>query len=121
MRVVLVNPPKTRFEREEIAPPLGLLRLAEAAANKFGASVAIEDFNLLYHLEPALRRDFYDEAVRRLLALDADVYGFTSMGADSHVALELARRVKLANPFCKTVLGGPHFSSIHHDVIRNYE
>jgi len=110
MRLVLVNPPKTNHERAEIAPPLGLLRIAEAAIHA-GASVAIEDYNLLYHLLPELRSDFYQAATERLLSLAADFYGFTSMAVDSHVALELARRLKQARPDCSTLFGGPHFSS----------
>ncbi len=111
MRIVLVNPPKTEWERDEIAPPLGLLRLA-AVAQEAGVSVAIEDYNLLYHLLPELRANFYEVATARLEALDADIYGFTSMAVDSHVSLELARRLKAHRPKRVTVLGGPHFSSL---------
>ena len=111
MRIVLVNPPKTEYERDEIAPPLGLLRLA-AVAREAGASVAVEDYNLLYHLLPELRENFYEAAVSRLEALDADVYGFTSMAVDSHVALSLARRLKESRPSRITLFGGPHFSSL---------
>lgn len=111
MRVVLVNPPKTQWERDEIAPPLGLLRLA-TVAREVGASVAIEDYNLLYHLLPELREDFYDVAFSRLEALDGDIYGFTSMAVDSHVALSLARRLKESKPSRTTLFGGTHFSSL---------
>ena len=119
MRVVLVNPPKTQWERDEIAPPLGLLNLA-AVAQQVGASVSIEDFNLLYHLLPALRDNFYDTAVERLLHLNADVYGFTSMAVDSHVALEIARRLKHERPDVCTIFGGPHFSSLGDDLSERY-
>ena len=93
MRVVLVNPPKSQADREEIAPPLGLLRLARVA-QELGATVYVEDYNLLWHLDARLRSAFYEKATERLLAFEADVYGFTSMAVDSHVALELARRLK---------------------------
>ena len=119
MHLVLVNPPKTHYERDEIAPPLGLLRIAEIAIH-MGASVAIEDYNLLYHLLPELRGDFYAVAVERLLSLRADLYGFTSMAVDSHVALELARRLKQLRPECTTVFGGPHFSSVADQLSQKY-
>lgn len=106
-----MNPPRTGVERGEIAPPLGLLYLA-AVAREAGAAVVVEDYNLLYHLLPDLQRSFYEVAVRRLLALDGDVYGFTSMAVDSHVGLELARRVKEVRPAARTVFGGPHFTTV---------
>jgi len=111
MNLALVNPPKTAFDLEELAPPLGLLKLA-AIAFQLGATVSVEDFNLLWHLDEELRASFYERAVSRLLALDADVYAFTSMAVDSHVALELGRRIKLAQPAARIWVGGAHFSSI---------
>ena len=111
MNIVLINPPKSQYDVEELAPPLGLLRLARVA-HDLGATVHIEDYNLLWHLDEQLRSSFYDTATERLLGLDADIYGFTSMAVDSHVALELARRVKTQRPEAFMVLGGTHFSSI---------
>lgn len=95
----------------EVSPPLGLLELASVARAE-DAEVSVVDFNLLYHLDPRLRDwDFYATATELLLREQADVYGFTSMAVDSHVALELARLVKQAEPSCVTVFGGSHFSS----------
>src|ERR1039458_2482278 len=93
MKVVLVNPPKSRYDVEELAPPLRLLRLAGVAHN-LGSTVHVEDYNLLWRLDARLQSSFYETAADRLLSLDADIYGFTSMAVDSHVALELARLVK---------------------------
>lgn len=115
MKVVLVNPPKSRYDVEELAPPLGLLRLARVAHN-LGATVHVEDYNLLWHLDPGLQSSFYDAAIERLLGLDAEIYGFTSMAVDSHVALELARRLKHARPEAFTIVGGAHFSSIAESI-----
>ena len=111
MNVVLVNPPKSHYDVEELAPPLGLLRLARAA-HELDARVHVEDYNLLWHLDAQLRSSFYDAATERLVGLEGDIYGFTSMAVDSHVALELARRVKQQRPESFIVLGGTHFSSI---------
>ena len=43
-------PPRTNFDCEELAPRLGLIRLAQVAL-RCGAQVAIEDYNLLWHLD----------------------------------------------------------------------
>jgi B12 binding domain/Radical SAM superfamily len=115
MRLTLVNPPRTQHDYEELAPPLGLLRLAQVA-ERCGYDVWIEDYNLLWHLDIELRQRFYETALTRLLSLDADIYGFTSMAVDSHVALELARLVKEAKPDATVILGGTHFSAIAADV-----
>jgi hypothetical protein len=83
--------------------------------------VAIEDQNLLFHLIPEFQSDFYSIAIERLKAYGAEVYGFTSMAVDSHVALELGRRLKSWNPKVKIVLGGAHFSSIADEVRARYD
>jgi Radical SAM superfamily/B12 binding domain len=89
-------------------------------AREAGAAVAIEDYNCLYHGRPDLQADFYQAATRRLLESDGDIYGFTSMAVDSHVALELARRVKAARPKSQTIFGGPHFSAISNELTQRY-
>jgi hypothetical protein len=120
MKITLVNPPRSLHNRNEIAPPLGLLRLA-GEVHKSDTDVSIVDFNLLYHLRPGLRGDnFYEYAVGLLLAEEADVYGFTSMAVDSHVALHLAKLLKRARPEALTMLGGPHFSSIAEQLLENF-
>jgi hypothetical protein len=120
VKIALVNPPRSLYERGEIAPPLGLLTLAKAAQFE-GVEVSLIDFNLLCQVQPELRGEsFYENAIDRLLAEGASVYGFTSMAVDSHVALHLARLLKQAQPDVTNVLGGPHFSSIANEVLENY-
>lgn len=120
MKVTLVNPPRSLYDRSELSPPLGLMRLA-SVARRAEAEVSIIDLNLLYHVEEKLQGDFfYDRAVSRLLEEDSDVYGFTSMAVDSHVGIHLARLIKQAQPDARTLLGGTHFSSIAEDVLAAY-
>lgn len=119
MIIALVNPPKTVFDVEETAPPLGLLKLASIACQS-GATACVEDYNLLWHIDEELRTSFYDKAVSRLLSLEADVYGFTSMAVDSHVALELGRRIKLERPDARIWVGGVHFSSIADQLTEHF-
>lgn len=120
MKVVLVNPPKTCDDLSELAPPLGLLRLA-ALVERQQHTATIVDFNLLWHTDPRFRRGgLLNRAEQVLLNLDGDVYGFTSMAIDSHVAIELARRLKRSNPSALMVLGGTHFSSIASHIRDHY-
>lgn len=67
-----------------------------------------------------LRGDFYGRAVRAIAETHPDVVGFTSMAVESHVCLELARRLKQADAGVVTVLGGPHFTSIAREVLELY-
>jgi hypothetical protein len=120
MKVTLVNPPRSLYDRSELGPPLGLMRLA-GVARAAGAEVDVVDFNLLYHTEESLRGEtFYDVALAKLLEAESDVYGFTSMAVDSHVGIHLARLIKQALPAARTILGGAHFSSIAEEVLAAY-
>ena len=115
-KVVLVNPPRSLHELGELAPPLGLLRLA-ASLRRAGVCAEIVDFNLIHHEDHRFRsQDFYDNAVSMLISQNADVYGFTSMAVDSHVAIELGRQLKAVAPEALIVVGGPHFSAIAAEV-----
>src|ERR1700682_3043057 len=93
-RVVFVKPPKTDRGRAELTPPLGLLRLASVARG-VGAEPVLCDLNALWHLDPRLRESFYEVALQTLIQAGGEIYAFSSMCVDSHIALELARRLKL--------------------------
>lgn len=121
MKIELVNPPRTFIDRSEIAPPLGLLRLA-GAGRSAGSSMGISDFNLLYHTDNQYTNseDFYTRATDYLLGKNADVYCFTSMAVDSHVAIHLARLLKNKRSDVVIVAGGTHFSSISDAVVERF-
>ena len=94
MKVVLVNPPNNYDDSFELAPPLGLLSLASALADE-AVDVVILDFNLRSIADhDFVDRDFYARALREIAAEGPDVVGLTSMVVNSHVALELARRLR---------------------------
>src|SRR6185295_19894686 len=116
MRVTLVQPPNGLHDRDDLAPPLGLLTIA-AVLEADGVAVKLLDMNLRGIEEPTWLGDFYDNATRWIAESNPDVVGFTSMAVESHVCLELARRIKREDPWIITVLGGPHFSAIAREVL----
>ena len=121
MRLTLVQPPSNRFDTSELAPPLGLVSVA-AFLREYDIDVTIVDLNLEGLRDPALMgADFYRLAAERIAATAPDVAGFTSMALESHVCLELGRRLKLADPSVKIVLGGPHFSASAGPMLRFYD
>jgi hypothetical protein len=120
MKVILVNPPRSSYDLNELSPPLGLLRLGTSARH-IGADATIVDFNLLLHVDKRFQsHSFYQSAIELLLVKDADVYGFTSMAVDSHVCLHLAEAIKKEKPSAVTVFGGAHFSSIAPRLLKDF-
>jgi radical SAM superfamily enzyme YgiQ (UPF0313 family) len=119
MRLTLVQPPNGVYDRFDLAPPLGLLTLA-AVVREDGHDVALVDMNLRGIHDPHWLDNFYANALDAIAETNPDVVGFTSMVVESHVCLEMARRVKQADPRVTTVLGGPHFSAIAHEVLSLY-
>lgn len=121
MKIVLVNPPNNYEDTYELAPPLGLLSLAAAVAAE-SVDVAVLDFNLQSIADHSfVDYGFYEKAVDAIAAEEPDVVGFTSMVVNSHVALELARRVRAADREVVTILGGTHFSAIAEEVLALYD
>jgi hypothetical protein len=120
MKVLLVNPPNNYYDTFELAPPLGLLALGSALREE-GVDVAVLDFNLRGTVDHGFVRDgFYERAISLISDHAPDVVGLTSMAVNSHVALELARRVKAADSAVHVVLGGTHFSAIAEEVLTLY-
>ena len=120
MRIVFVNPPNSYQDRTYLAPPLGLLTLA-SFLQQFGYEVDVLDLNLEM-LDNCLIDDnfFYKNAVNRILDKQPDIVGFTSMCLESHVSLEIAKRIKEQSSKIHTVFGGTHFGAIAREVLLNY-
>lgn len=99
MRIAFVNP-ATEFDRQYHANalPIGLLYLAAAAEQLYGASVDVFDSRHGSALPPPSNVNSYD------------VIGFTSMSMQVETALELARQLRAAGYQGKLVFGGPHAS-----------
>lgn len=120
MRLTLVQPPNGLHDYSDLAPPLGLLTLA-AAVEEDGVDVSLLDMNLQGMRDHEwVQDDFYAKAEKSIIKTNPDVVGFTSMAVESHVCLELARRIKAEDPGVVIVLGGPHFSAIAQEVLELY-
>ena len=120
MRITLVQPPSNRYDTSELAPPLGLVSIA-ASVREDDIDVSLVDLNFEGLRDPALfEGDFFANATSMIAQTDPDVVGFTSMALESHVCLELARRLKIMDPVIKVVLGGPHFSASAKEMLERY-
>lgn len=113
MKVTFVIPPNHRYDFFDFAPPLGALVLARIAMEE-GFQSAIVDMSFP---SSATRADcpsqFYAHATRLIADSSPDILAITSMGVNSHVTLEIARRVKKVLHGVTVLAGGVNFSSIH--------
>lgn len=120
MRISLVQSPSSRDDLSELAPPLSLLMIA-AALREDDFDVTIVDLNVLAIAGARLADEHFFERAQAIIESTApDAVGFTSMAFESHVSLELARRLKAAQPQLRIILGGPHFSAIASGVLQYY-
>lgn len=115
-KITLVNPPKSCFDKTELSPPLGLLRLADIALG-LNFDPKVIDFNLHWHLANWSADEFYSRASVMIAADAPDVVAITSMAVDSHVALRLGKAVKDCLPDTTIIFGGAHFSSVAESLL----
>lgn len=119
-RLVLVNPPNHKHDSFELAPPLGLLVLADIASKK-GWDPMVLDLSLPQYEQLADNPDsFYERVAERILSHSPQLVALTSMGVNSHVSLLLARRLKQTQADLLTVAGGIHFSSIAPELVADF-
>lgn len=117
MNIILINPPNHMFDKFDVAPPLGLLKLVDIASN-MGVNCSIVDFSLdCINSRYETAEEFYERASTAVLHHAPDVVGVTSMGVNTHVAIEIARRLKSLEPRLRVLAGGVHFSSIADSLV----
>lgn len=120
MKLLLINPPNNLFDAFELAPPIGLLSLA-AALQQEDVDIELLDFNLSGIADHAfVQQNFYDKALKLVEEASPDVVGLTSMVVNSHVALELGKRIKARLQDVVVILGGTHFSAIAEETLAFY-
>jgi radical SAM superfamily enzyme YgiQ (UPF0313 family) len=124
MRITLVDnlvmPEEHSLELLDVHPHLGLLSLA-AVAEREGHVVQIYDPKRLIR-SGALSYDetIYDRAAQGLLSQLPDVVGFTSLGCSFLFALNVAARLKRQEPELPILLGGPHATMLHREILERF-
>jgi len=124
MRITLVDnlvmPEEHSLELLDVHPHLGLLSLA-AVAERDGHVVQIYDPKRLIR-SGALSYDetVYDRAAQSLLSQRPDAVGFTSLGCSFLFALNVAARLKRQEPELPVLLGGPHATMLHREILERF-
>ena len=62
----------------------------------------------------------YDRAAQSLLSQQPEVVGFTSLGCSFLFALNVARRLKDQEPELPILLGGPHATMLHREILERF-
>ncbi len=116
--LVLVQCPIHGENTADLAPPLGLLRLAQSVDNP----VIVLDFNVMWQTEGKLwQKNWPNSAVDEILKCNPQIVGFTSMAIDTHVAIELSRLIKAHDSKIKVLIGGPHMGQIGFELLKSYD
>jgi len=121
MKVLLVDnlilPEEGSLAFLDVHPHLGLLALA-AVAEAAGHTVEIYDpKRLLRRGELPYDATLYERVADDLLARDADAVGFTTLGCSFLFALNIAARLKDRQPELPLLLGGPHATMLHRQIL----
>jgi len=120
VKLLLINPPNSLRDKTYLAPPLGLLTIA-SFVGQFGYETEVIDLNLELLANNLLDNDcFYTNTINRITERNPDIVGFTSMCLESHVSLEIAKRLKEISPDIVTIFGGTHFGAIAREVLLQY-
>ncbi len=104
----------------DLQPHLGLLSLvAVARTAEHTAEIYSPKLDLVQgHLElgPAL----YNSMALRILERQPDAVGFTALGCNFNCVVKVARLVKRHRPQLPILLGGPHATILHREILETF-
>ena len=124
MKVTLVDNLLLKRENESgqfvLQPHLGLISLITIlendgyAAKLYDPKIDIAAGNL------KVDEKLYRKIAETILADDPGIVGFTSLGCNFICTLKIARYLKQHNPDLPVLLGGPHATVLHHEILTAY-
>ncbi|MFI6150674.1 B12-binding domain-containing radical SAM protein [Streptomyces sp. NPDC051109] len=105
----------------DLQPHLGLLSLS-AVAREHGHTAAVFDPSLALHRRQ-LRLDetFYRGLAWALLDEEPDALGLTTLGCNLICTAKVASHVKRQRPHLPILLGGPHATILHRELLRHFD
>jgi radical SAM superfamily enzyme YgiQ (UPF0313 family) len=111
MRVTLLYPPRPGGEGTNLVPPIGLLYLG-AVLERCGHHVVLLDFALIGKTGEAL--------VEEVVASAPDVLMISAFTSDVFLLKPVVASLRLALPYVKLWLGGPHASCVGVDAFLDF-
>ena len=116
----LVMPESGDIDLLDVHPHLGLLSLA-AVAGQHRHDVSIYDpKRKVRSRQLPYDADLYDRVAFELLGNSPDVIGFTTLGCSFAFVLNVAQRIKEAEPDMPVLLGGPHATMLHREILQRF-
>ena len=124
MKIVLVD--NLLLQREEdsqqfvLQPHLGLISLI-AVLQKKGYTAELYDPKIdIAKGDLAIDKDLYKNIAHKILCADPEMVGFTSLGCNFICTLKIARYIKEKKPALPILLGGPHATVLHEEIMAAY-
>jgi radical SAM superfamily enzyme YgiQ (UPF0313 family) len=108
MKIILINLPQLNSIDDKLDPPLGLMYIAAMLRSR-NIDIKIIDLSFID------KKDWKEKIGY------ADVYGITVFSASLYLAIEVAKIVKEINSKCKTVVGGPHPTSLPEQTLKFFD
>lgn len=111
-RILLVRTHRRIFA-DMISPPLGLLYLASYLWEKFAGRIDLDiiDLGLFSRPQEILRE--------RVQSFKPDLVGISSFTFEARVMHQVAEKVKELQPGCPVVVGGPHPTVFHQEILKD--
>ena len=112
MKIIFINLPINKYDKDDISPPLGLLCIISSLSS-LHVDTELLDLNL--DLIRGLVQDgslFIDYVIKNVLDKKPDLVAISSMCVNSHLGIEICHRLKKTNKNIITICGGPHYSLI---------
>ena len=126
MKIVLVAP-IMYLNPPDIQPHVGLSSLkAILAQHDYRAEIIslnpqlTDTYDSYRYGKSSISQDFYQEALDLLLATEADLIGFSTVGSSYPTTLLLAKKLKAARPNLTIVLGGIQASLCAEETLRHF-
>lgn len=124
MKVVLVDNLLMQRENENqqfvLQPHLGLISLV-AVLQSQGYDAELYDPKIeIARGKLMIDGGFYKNIAAKILDTKPDVVGFTSLGCNFICTLKIARYIKKTNPRIPIILGGPHATVLHTEILTAY-
>ena len=108
-KIVLINSPSPFLDEPAMNPPLGLCYISAYLKSKGHKDVMLIDFNLL--------NDYNNDEYLKVIPLDADIYGISTMTPQYKWLYEITKYIKTFNPNAMIVSGGAHSSNLPEDCL----
>jgi B12 binding domain/Radical SAM superfamily len=104
-----------------LQPHLGLISLLSVVRASGHRGLLYDPKISLSNGALSLDSALYSTIARQILALEPDVVGLTSLGCNFICTLKVAQHIRSLVPHVPILLGGPHATILHADILRRYE